>query len=183
MLLAALRPALLLAGSIDAAHSELVIHVGKAGMFSAIGHEPWVDAPIARGEVREGASAGVDFTVEARAMAVRADAKTSAKELAIIQDTMQRTVLESGAYPEIRFQSTQVAPAGAQAWKVTGTLTLHGVSQAVTADVRREGDTYAGATTLRQTDFGIQPVRIAGGVVRVKDQLEIRFKIRAHQGN
>jgi hypothetical protein len=168
---------------IDVGASELTIHVGKAGVFSAVGHEHWVEAPISEGRIREGPDALVEFAVDARRMSVKPDEKTSAGERASIQETMQRTVLESEKYPEIRFRSTQVTPAGAQAWKVTGTLTLHGVSKAVVADVRRESDAYIGTARFNQTDFGIQPVRIAGGVVRVKNQLEINFKIRPRQGN
>ena len=168
---------------IDVGASELTIHVGKAGVFSAVGHEHWVEAPISEGRIREGPDALVEFAVDARRMSVKPDEKTSAGERVSIQETMQRTVLESEKYPEIRFRSTQVTPAGAQAWKVTGTLTLHGVSKAVVADVRRESDAYIGTARFNQTDFGIQPVRIAGGVVRVKNQLEINFKIRPRQGN
>jgi hypothetical protein len=30
---------------------------------------------------------------------------------------------------------------------------------------------------LKQTDFGIQPVSVAGGTIKVKDELEIEFTI------
>jgi hypothetical protein len=36
-----------------------------------------------------------------------------------------------------------------------------------------------GALTLRQSDFGITPVKIAGGAVRVKDEIRIEFDIQA----
>jgi hypothetical protein len=38
---------------------------------------------------------------------------------------------------------------------------------------------YTGKVTLKQTDFGITPVKIAGGTVRVKDVIEIDFEIVA----
>ena len=34
---------------IDVEHSTVTIHVGKAGLFSAAGHEHWVNAPISSG--------------------------------------------------------------------------------------------------------------------------------------
>jgi len=110
-------------------------------------------------------------------MTVRADEKTSAKDRAKVQETMQTAVLESKKYPEIRFRSTTVTPLGGQAWKVTGPLTLHGASKVVSVEVRRDGETYAGSARLKQSDFGIQPVTIGGGVVKVKDELDISFKI------
>jgi polyisoprenoid-binding protein YceI len=110
---------------------------------------------------------------------VRRDEKTNAKDRATIQETMQNRVLESEKYPEIRFRSSLVTPMGGQAWMVTGTLTLHGASKVVAVEVRRDGDAYAGSARLKQTDFGIQPVSVAGGVVKVKNELDISFKIRA----
>ena len=175
-----LLPAILSAATdknIDAKKSVLIIHVGKAGMFSAAGHAHWVDAPISHGQFNEGAAAHVEFSVDAGKMTVRADEKTSAKDRAKVQETMQTAVLESKKYPEIRFRSTTVTPLGGQAWKVTGPLTLHGASKVVSVEVRRDGETYAGSARLKQSDFGIQPVTIGGGVVKVKDELDISFKI------
>jgi hypothetical protein len=37
--------------AIDTQRSSLTIHVGKAGLLSAAGHEHWVNAPIASGTV------------------------------------------------------------------------------------------------------------------------------------
>lgn len=164
---------------IDVRASELTIHVGKAGLLAAAGHEHWVEAPLSQGQFREGPDALIEFAVDARRLSVKPDRKTSAGDQAKIQATMQSTVLESQKYPEIRFRSTQVTPAGSGAWQVTGTLTLHGVSQPVVAAVRRQSGAYVGTARLNQTDFGIQPVRIAGGAVRVRNQLDISFSIRA----
>jgi hypothetical protein len=179
---ALLSPGILVAAPdeiIDANRSVLIVHVGKTGLFSAAGHEHWVDAPISRGQFNDGAEAHVEFVVDARKMMVRPDEKTSAKDRATIQETMQSSVMESEKYPEIRFRSTSVTPMGGPAWRVGGTLTLHGVSKAVAVEVRRDGDVYAGSAHLKQTEFGIQPVSIAGGAVKVKNELDITFKISA----
>jgi len=163
---------------IDTQKSIITIHVGKSGVFSAAGHEHWVEAPIAHGEFNEGPEARVEFAVDARKMTVRPDEKTSATDRTEIQQTMQTSVLESEKYPEITFRSTAVTATG-EAWRVTGTLTLHGVSKPVAVEVRHDGEMYAGSTRFKQTDFGIKPVKVAGGAVKVKDELDISFKIRA----
>jgi hypothetical protein len=41
---------------------------------------------------------------------------------------------------------------------------------------------YVGRFALKQRDFGITPVSIAGGTVRVKDELKIEFDILATPG-
>jgi polyisoprenoid-binding protein YceI len=163
--------------AIDANTSVITIHVGKAGLFSAAGHEHWVDAPVSHGHFSEGAGAHIVFVVDAHKMTVRPDEKTSDKDRTTIQETMQSSVLESDKYPEIRFHSTNATQIAKRGWRVTGTLTLHGVSRVLAVEVQPEGDAYVGSARLKQTDFGIQPVRIAGGVVKVKDELDISFKI------
>jgi hypothetical protein len=37
-----------------------------------------------------------------------------------------------------------------------------------------------GAFTLKQTSFDIKPVSIAGGTIKVKDELKFTFEIVAH---
>ena len=55
-------------------------------------------------------------------------------------------------------------------------LTLHGVTKPVSVDVT-QNDAYLGTVRIKQTEFGIQPIKIGGGVVRVKDELEISFRV------
>src|SRR5258708_5372879 len=43
--------------AIDTQCSSLTIHVGKAGIFSAVAHEHWVNAPIASGTVNDTSAA------------------------------------------------------------------------------------------------------------------------------
>jgi len=103
------------------------------------------------------------------------------KDQAAVQSTMQKNVLESARFPEIRFESTSVERIGDGKWKVTGNLTLHGASGTVTVDVHNESGAYVGEAKIRQTQFGIQPVSVAGGTVKVKDELRINFAIVAGQ--
>jgi hypothetical protein len=43
--------------------------------------------------------------------------------------------------------------------------------------VTLKGEHYRGSATLRQTDFGIKPLTVAGGTVKVKDEVKIEFEI------
>ena len=56
-------------------------------------------------------------------------------------------------------------------------MTLHGVTKPVSVDVTRQNDAYVGTVCIKQTEFGIQPIKIGGGLVRVKDELEISFRV------
>ena len=43
--------------------------------------------------------------------------------------------------------------------------------------VKPEGDHYKGSVPVRQSDFGIVPISVAGGTVKVKDEIVIDFDI------
>ena len=164
--------------AIDTERSCLTVHVGKAGLLSAAAHEHWVNAPIAGGTIDgDGARPAVWFTVDARKLSVRPEKGVPDKDRAEVQSNMQSKVLESSMYPDIVFRSTEVRRTGALVWGVSGDLTLHGVTKPVSVDVTRQNDAYVGTVRIKQTEFGIQPIKIGGGVVRVKDELEISFRV------
>jgi len=111
-------------------------------------------------------------------MEVKPDPKIDAKTQAEIQKDMQEMAIESGKYPEIAFRSLRVMKAAGGEWNVEGELTLHGVTKPIRANVKRQGEAYAGHASFKQTEFGIKPVTAGGGLVKVKDELEIAFEIR-----
>lgn len=163
---------------IDTARSTVTVHVGKTGLLSAAtGHEHWINAPIASGSVTPTGDLGVEFKVESAKMTVKADPKVDEKTQAAIQKDMQEMTLESGKYPEIAFRSTRVESAGAGEWKVQGSLSLHGETKPVTVLVRRTGDAYSGYAGLKQTDFGIKPISAGGGMIKIKNEIDIEFQV------
>ena len=93
-------------------------------------------------------------------------------------------------YPTISFRSAKVEPAGRNEYRVTGDLTLRGVTQPVTLDVRYLGqgrspfaDTRAGFTAtarIDRHDFGVNwnSEMPAGGVV-VGDEVFITIDVEA----
>lgn len=167
---------------VDVHNSTIRIHVGKAGLFSAAGHEHWVSAPIDRGSLDDSEpSAHIAFIVQARNLMVEPDKDLSAEKQAEVQQTMQEKVLESANYSEINFRSSVVEKTAADAWTVSGVLTLHGHSNRIRSTVRRVQDKYVGRCRIKQTDFGIEPVRVGGGLVKVKNELDVEFAIAAEQ--
>lgn len=163
--------------AIDLEKSTITIHVGRAGLLSSAGHDHWVSAPIASGRVRESTSPNVEFSVETAKMAVKPDPKVDAKTQAQIQKDMEEMTLEIKNFPTINFKSTQIEPSGSGKWNVAGTLSLHGVAKPIRVAVERSGSAYTGHAVLKQTDFGIKPVTVGGGLVKVKNEVEIEFQI------
>jgi hypothetical protein len=163
--------------AIDVEHSTIRIHVGKSGLLAAAGHDHWVLAPIAEGALENGPSSSFSFRVESGQMKLEEDKSLSGEQQAEVERTMQTQVLESEKYPEIRFRSTSIEPASQGSWVVHGELSLHGQTRPVTTTVRKQENAYIGRCQIKQSDFGIQPVRVAGGMVRVKDELDIQFSV------
>jgi polyisoprenoid-binding protein YceI len=163
--------------AIDPEKSTMTVRVFKAGILSALGHDHEIAAPIAGGTVDTGAHS-VELRVNASALRVR-DAHASDKDLTQIQGTMLGPeVLDAGKYPGIAFRSTGAEPMAAAAWRVRGNLTLHGQTRPVQVEVREEGGHFIGSSRFKQTDFGIKPVKVAGGSIRVKDEVRIEFDIQ-----
>ena len=91
-------------------------------------------------------------------------------------------------YPTLTFKSTKVAKAGEGKLRVTGDLTMHGVTKEVALEV--EGPTpemkigkniksgASATTTINRTDFGIVWNRVLeGGGVMVGDEVKITLEI------
>jgi polyisoprenoid-binding protein YceI len=93
-------------------------------------------------------------------------------------------------YPKITFQSTRISDVSGDAFKLTGDLTIHGVTREVTLDVASEGrgkDPWGGEragfsakTKIKRSDFGLtwnQALETGGFVVgdEVKISLEIEM--------
>jgi polyisoprenoid-binding protein YceI len=99
--------------------------------------------------------------------------------------------LDVAKYPTITFKSKKVEAAGAGKWKVTGDLTLHGVTKEVVLDVDGPtppikdpmGNMRAGAsatTTISRKDFGLtwNKTMESGGVI-VGDEVKISIDVEA----
>jgi polyisoprenoid-binding protein YceI len=167
--------------AIDGNKSSLKIRVSKSGAFAAFAHDHEIEAPIAEGTIDSSDHARVQLRVESRKMRVL-DPEIGADARADIQHTMQSAkVLDVHKFPEISYKSTTVTGRGEGRWEVQGNLTLHGKSQPVAVKVSLENGHYRGSTSIKQSDFGMEPIRIAGGTVKVKDELKIEFDIVAAQ--
>jgi polyisoprenoid-binding protein YceI len=86
-------------------------------------------------------------------------------------------VLDPERFQVIEFHSTAVKQKGAVGLVVTGDLTLHGETHPVVVTVTRADSRYKGKATVKQTAFGMKPVTVAGGTVKVKVEVEIDFEI------
>jgi len=162
---------------IDAEHSTLTVFVYKSGLFSALADNHVIAAPVAGGSVSDEAPLAVEMSVRSADLKVL-DPDTSASRRAEVQARMQGAdVLDVATYPEITFSSTSIDAMGTNRWNVTGRLTIHGQTRTITVATVLEGGRYRGSVLVKQREFGIRPISIAGGAVKVKDELKIQFDV------
>jgi len=179
--------------SIDSQQSKVEIHVGKQGAFSAFGHDHLVAAKQVSGDAKFDArkldQSSVRLKIPAKSLTV-IDPGESEKDRKEVQATMEgEKVLDVAKFPEITFTSTSVSGAKKtpEGWELTlaGKLNLHGVEKPVTFPLRVTANANElhgdGELSVLQTDYGITPVKVAGGSVKVKDKLKITFNIVARQ--
>jgi hypothetical protein len=163
--------------AIDVNKSSLKIRVFKSGAFSAFAHDHEIQAPIDEGKIDSSASPSVQLRVDLRKMRVL-DPDISVDKRAEIQQTMEGTaVLDVAHFPEVSYRSTAITKTGDTHWEVRGNLNLHGKYQPVVVVVSLEAGHYRGSASFEQSSFGINPISIAGGTVKVKDVVKIEFDV------
>ena len=179
---------------VDPAATNVVVQVGRAGLFRFAGHDHEVAVPAVAGRIsldaKDAGRSHVAVQFDAKALKVTGRGEP-AGDVAEVQRTMlSDRVLDVARYPTISFESDRIAvqqrSAGGFTLRVDGRLTLHGVTKplSVPVAVRLDGNrmTATAETTVRQSEFGIRPVTAAGGTVRVKDEVDVMLTIVAVAG-
>ena len=166
---------------IDPKNSTITVRVFKSGLFSALADNHEIQAPISSGFVDESGSR-VQLVVDSRKLMVLDPNLPSDKREQVQERMLGPEVLDSNQFPEIRFEASDVKRDGPDRFSVAGTLSLHGKSRPISVHVVRTNGHYRGDTILKQRDFGITPISIAGGTVKVKDELKVEFDIVSESG-
>jgi polyisoprenoid-binding protein YceI len=160
--------------------------------FSFAGHAHEVLAPRLEGQIQADAahidSSAVHLSFETAALQVSGRGEPPQDVPKVRARMIGPELLDVARIPAVTFRSARVAgrEAGKDSYELhlTGELELHGVRRSIVVPVRVSlagGELRAyGTLVLRQTDFALTPVSVAG-VVKVKDELSIDFTIVAAQ--
>jgi YceI-like domain len=161
---------------IDTTRSTITVHVFKSGLFRAFADDHVIQAPLEEGVV-EDSTPHVQIVIDARRMRV-VDSNLSAKDREAVQARMLGPeVLDVNQFARITFHSLTIQRVSPDRWLVQGELGLHGHFNPLAVSVSLENGRYKGSATFRQSEFGITPISIAGGTVKVKDEVKIDFDI------
>jgi polyisoprenoid-binding protein YceI len=160
-------------------------------MLSSLGHSPTFAIRDFEGDLEFAPEAlnqtSLRLKVKADSLEVMDDIQS--KDRQEMESTMNQRVLETAKYPEIDFATTGVSASplgeGRYQAKLNGNLTLHGMTRpiAIPTQVTLLGDMLraGGEFPLLQTNFGIAPVSVAGGTLKLKDEIKFVFDIVARK--
>jgi len=160
------------------AASTVTVHVHRKGFLFTHDVDYTMTAPIASSEF-DLEQPNVDIVVHSKDISV-ADTSVGSGVRREIEDTMRGPrVLDSAVFPEIHFSAGQVTETAPERYRITGTLQMHGVAQPLALDFGTASGHYHGRVTLHASDFGIPPMTFAGGLVRMKDEIDVEFDLFA----
>jgi polyisoprenoid-binding protein YceI len=176
---------------IDGRSSRFTVRAVAAGMLSAMGHNPTIGIRDFSGELKfspEQLNAGA-FRLAIRSSSLAVQDDISDRDRREMERLMNEEVLESAKFPEILYESAQISVStmgdALYSAQMNGELTLHGIKRSVpiTARVAMMGSMLraSGNFALRQSDYGIKPVTVAGGALKLKDELSFSFEIVARK--
>jgi polyisoprenoid-binding protein YceI len=176
---------------IDARTSRFTVQAFATGLLSAVGHNPTIGVRNFSGDVNFSSEAiqGSELRMSIKAKSLSVQDDISDKDRREIERLMNERVLETAKYPEIVYEAPlfSITRMGESLFtaNLDGSLTLHGVMHRlpVTARVAIFGRMLraSGDFTLKQTDYEIKPISVAGGAIKLKDELKFCFEMVARE--
>ena len=176
---------------VDARASRFTVQAFASGILSAMGHNPKIGIRSFGGEVdfdAESAKAGgFRLWMKTDSLGVLDDIKD--KDRREIERMMNEQVLETARYPEIVYEAPDVSvkrvDGALYAATLIGSLSFHGVirNQSIQARIAVFDEMLraSGDFTLNQSDYGVKPISVAGGALKVKDELKFSFEMVARK--
>jgi polyisoprenoid-binding protein YceI len=170
---------------IDTRASQFSVQAFASGLVAAIAHSPKIAIRDWTGEVEvaPGPLGNNSLKVKVKAASLEVLDELKEADRREIHRVMKIEVLETDRFPEIVFESTEVKLERQKEdlYKalVSGKLSLHGftndldfaASVALGVDTARAYGTFM----IRQTDYNIRIASIAGGTLKLQDELKFSF--------
>jgi len=143
----------------DKAHSQLSFTVKHLGLAEVTGTFNDFDVTI-NSSKPDFSDAKIEFTADVNSIDTRVEQRDNHLKSADFFDAEK--------YPKMEFKSTSLKKDGKNAYKLTGDLTIHGVTKPVTMDLKHTGTIdhpqskkptagFQLTGTLKRSDFGIGP--------------------------
>jgi polyisoprenoid-binding protein YceI len=162
---------------LDPYHTQVEFSAKHLGMMTVRGHFADVSAT---GDIDPDhpESSSVEVVIRTDSIRTNHEARDN--------DLRSSTFLEVEQFPIITFKSTSVAPAGQDAYTVTGDLTIKGNTRPVTLNMRKYGEfndpmmghriAYGASAQINRKDFGLNFSMVLDGRLVVSDEIQIAIE-------
>ncbi len=161
----------------DPYHTQVEFSAKHLGMMTVRGH--FADVTVA-GEIDPQHPEASHFEATIKTESIRTHHEQRDKDL------RSSNFLEIEKFPTMHFKSTKIAPAGGDKYKVTGDLTIKGVTKPVTFDAVNYGEFndpnmghrygYSAETKINRKDFNMKFDMMLDGKFIVSDEVQIHIE-------
>jgi polyisoprenoid-binding protein YceI len=176
---------------IDTRMSQFTVPAFASGLISVIAHSPKIAIREWTGAVEMASNElqGASLKVRVQSASLEVLDELSDSDRRELHRVMNREVLESTEFPEIVYESTEVAAEKLKGdlyrLNVRGRLALHGVSNeqdfVAQASLGVDSARAYGSFSLLQSDYNIRIASIAGGTLKLQDELKFSFYVVARK--
>jgi polyisoprenoid-binding protein YceI len=173
--------------SMDASQSQFTVHAFASGLAAVVAHNPKFAIRDFSGEAQFAPDTLRDASIQVRIKAASLELMDEVSEYdrGEIDRVMFNEVLEVSRFPEIVYSSTQISAArlseNLYATTIAGKLVLDGVTRELdfSAQVGEDALRGYGSFSVKQSQYDVAIASIAGGTLKIRDELKIAFFIIA----
>ncbi|HEX6548640.1 MAG TPA: YceI family protein [Candidatus Dormibacteraeota bacterium] len=161
----------------DPYHTQVEFSAKHLGMMTVRGHFAELEAS-GEIDVANPENSTVKATVNTASIRTHNEARDN--------DLRSSNFLEVEKYPTMSFESTQIEPAGTDRYRLTGNLTIKGVTKPVTLEVVKYGEFndpqmghrigYAAQGRINRKDFGMNFAPVLDGKFVVSNEIDINIE-------
>lgn len=172
---------------LDARASQFTVQAFANGLVAAVAHSPKIAIRDWQGDAQfvPKTLGGASLHVRIKAASLQVLDEMRDDDRNKLQRVMNDEVLETARFPEVRFDSSEISAEKQNEnlfrVRVKGNLALHGVTGnlALNAQVAMGVDSFRayGEFLVMQSDYQIPIAAIAGGTLRLRDELKFSFYV------
>jgi polyisoprenoid-binding protein YceI len=176
---------------VDTRTSQFTVQAFASGLIAAVAHSPKIAIRDWTGVVQMASLTleGASLKVRVKPASLEVLDELSEVDRRELHRVMNKEVLETAEFPEIVYDSSEVAAEKLKEdlyrLNVRGRLTLHGVSNeqdfVAQASLGVDSVRAYGSFSLLQTDYDIRIASIAGGTLKLLDELKFSFYVVARK--
>jgi polyisoprenoid-binding protein YceI len=163
---------------LDPYHTQVEFSAKHLGMMTVRGHFAEVNA-TAEIDPEHPETAKVEVTIPTGSIRTNNQVRDD--------DLRSENFLDAEKFPTMTFRSTRVEPAGQDRWKLTGDLTIKGITHPLTLEVTKYGEfndpgmmghriAYGAKGRLNRRDFGLSFNMMLDGRFVVSEDIDINIE-------